>query len=157
MLKVAVFVFVGAFVIFLGYPLAAAVTHGLNPAMWPTGVLTPAEWITGFLAFNGVPNASALLAMVEGHSPAFAGGGLAQLAAICAVPIALMMMLPSPRRGPRRDPDALQGDARWATKRERAKMSRGVEFGIDRETGKTIRVAVEGNLLTIAPPSSLSD
>ena len=31
-------------------------------------------------------------------------------------------------------------------------MSRGIEFGIDRETGKTIRVAVEGNLLSIAPP-----
>src|ERR1035437_5288434 len=152
MLKAAVFVFFGAFAILLGYPLAAALTHGLNPATWPTGVLTPAEWITGFLAPYVVPNASALLAMVKGHSPAFAGGGFAQIAAICAVPIALMMMLPSSRRGPRRDSDALQGDARWATKRERGKMNRGIEFGIDRETGKTIRVAVEGNLLSIAPP-----
>ena len=136
MLKAVVFVFVGAFAILLGYPIAAAVTHGLNPATWPTGVLTPAEWITGFLASNGVPNASVLLAMVKGHSPAFAGGGIAQIAAICAVPIALMMMLPSSKRGPRRDPDALQGDARWATKRERAKMSKGIEFGIDREIGR---------------------
>src|ERR1035437_7601443 len=152
MLKAVVFVFVGAFAIFLGYPLAAAVSHGLNPATWPTGVLTPVEWITGFLASYAVPNVNAVLEMVKGHSPAFAGGGIAQIAAIFAVPIALMMMLPSPRRGPRRDPDALQGDARWATKRERARMSRGIEFGIDRETGKTIRVAVEGNLLSIAPP-----
>ena len=152
MLKVAVLVFAGAFAILLGYPLAAALTHGLNPATWPTGVLNPAEWITGFLASYAVPNAKAVLEMLEGHSPAFAGGGLAQIAAICAVPIALMIMLPSPKRGPRRDPDALQGDARWATKRERSKMNRGIEFGIDRETGKTIRVAVEGNLLSIAPP-----
>ena len=147
MLKAVVFVFVAAFAILLGYPIAAAVAHGLNPATWPMGVLTPAEWITGFLASYAVPNAKAALEMLKGHSPAFAGGGLAQIAAICAVPIALMIMLPSSKRGPRRDPDALQGDARWATKRERGKMNRGIEFGIDRETGKTIRVAVEGNLL----------
>src|ERR1019366_8059825 len=152
MLKAAVFVFVGAFAILLGYPIAAAVAHGLNPATWPTGVLTPEQWIAGFLLSNGMPNANALLEMARGRSVVFTGGGIAHIAAICAVPIALMMMLPSPKRGPRRDPDALQGDARWATKRERAKMKKGVEFGSDRESGKPIRVSVEGNILTIAPP-----
>src|SRR5665647_3192887 len=110
MLKAAVFIFVGAFAILLGYPIAAAVSHGLNPATWPTGLLSPAEWITGFLASYAVPNAKALLEMTRGRSLVFAGGGIAQIAAICAVPIALIMMLPSPKRGPRRDPDALQGD-----------------------------------------------
>lgn len=152
MLKAVVFAFVGALAILLGYPFAAAVTHGLNPATWPTGVLTPEQWIAGFLASYAAPNADALLQMVKGRSSAFAGGGLAQLLAISSVPMAFMMMLPSLKRGPRRDPDALQGDARWATKRERAKMKRGVEFGRDRETGKPIRVSVEGNILTIAPP-----
>lgn len=152
MLKAAVFIFVGAFAILLGYPIAAAVAHGLNPATWPTGVLTPEQWIAGFLLSNGVPNANALLEMARGRSLVFAGGGIAHIAAICAVPIALMMMLPSPKRGPRRDPDALHGDARWATKRERAKMKKGVEFGSDRDSGKPIRVSVEGNILTIAPP-----
>jgi type IV secretion system protein VirD4 len=152
MLKAAVFVFVGAFAFVLGYPIAAAVAHGLNPATWPTGVTTPEQWIAGFLASNGLPNANALLEMAKGRSPVFAGGGLAQILAICSVPIAFLMFLPSLKRGPRRDPDALQGDARWATKRERAKMKKGVEFGRDRQTGKPIRVAVEGNLLTIAPP-----
>jgi type IV secretion system protein VirD4 len=69
-----------------------------------------------------------------------------------AYPIAFMLVLPSPKRGPRRDPNALQGDARWATKGERSTMKKGLEFGLDCETGKPIRVAVEGNLLTIAPP-----
>jgi hypothetical protein len=94
MLKAAVFVFVGAFGILLGYPIAAAVAHGLNPATWPMGVLTPEQWIAGFLSSNGVPNANALLEMARGRSLVFAGGGIAQIAAICAVPIALMMMLP---------------------------------------------------------------
>ena len=31
-------------------------------------------------------------------------------------------------------------------------MKKGVEFGSDRESGKPIRVSVEGNILTIAPP-----
>jgi type IV secretion system protein VirD4 len=152
MLKAIAFVFFGVFAILLGYPFAAAATHGLNPATWPTGLLTPDQWIAGFLASNGVPNANALLEMAKGRSLMFAGGGIAQIIAICAVPIALMMMLPSPKRGPRRDPDALQGDARWATKGERSTMKKGLEFGRDCETGRPIRVAVEGNILTIAPP-----
>ena len=152
MLKAVVFVFVGAFAFVLGYPIAAAVGHGLNPAAWPPAVVSPDQWLQGILSSYALPNVGALLEMAIGHSPAFAGGGLLQIFAICSVPVAFMLVLPSPKRGPRRDPDALQGDARWATKRERAKMKKGVEFGRDRRTGKPIRVAVEGNLLSIAPP-----
>ncbi|MET4482674.1 type IV secretory system conjugative DNA transfer family protein [Bradyrhizobium sp. F1.13.3] len=152
MLNAVVFVFVGAFAFVLGYPCAAAVAHGLNPAAWPPAVMSPDQWLQGFLSFYALPNAAALLEMATGHSPAFAGGGLLQIFAICSVPIAFMAMLPSPKRGPRRDPDALQGDARWATKGERSTMKKGLEFGRDCETGKPIRVAVEGNILTIAPP-----
>src|SRR6202047_1897276 len=152
MLKAVVFAFVGALVFVLGYPCAAAVAHGLNPAVWPPAVMSPDQWLHGFLSSYALPNAGALLEMVTGHSPAFAGGGLLQILAICSVPIAFMVMLPSPKRGPRRDPDALQGDARWATKGERSTMKKGLEFGRDCETGKPIRVAVEGNILTIAPP-----
>jgi type IV secretion system protein VirD4 len=69
-----------------------------------------------------------------------------------AVPVAFLMMLPSVKGGPRKDPDAPYGAARWANRDERAEMKRGLEFGTDIETGKPIRVTVEGNILTIAPP-----
>ena len=152
MLKFVVFAFVGAFAFVLGYPCAAAVAHGLNPAAWPPAVISPDQWLHGLVSSYALPNAGALLEMAVGHSPAFAGGGLLQIFAICSVPIAFMLVLPSAKRGPRRDRDALQGDARWATKGERSTMKKGLEFGRDCETGRPIRVAVEGNILSIAPP-----
>jgi type IV secretion system protein VirD4 len=152
MLKVAAILFVACLAIVLGYPCAAAVAHGLNPAAWPAAVLSPDQWLHGLLSSYALPNAGALLEMATGHSPAFSGGGLLQIFFISAVPIAFMLVLPSAKRGPCRDPDALQGDARWATNRERSTMKKGLEFGRDSETGKPIRVAVEGNILTIAPP-----
>ncbi len=44
------------------------------------------------------------------------------------------------------------GDARFAGRRELARMRRGLELGLDRDTGHAVRIAVEGNLITIAPP-----
>ena len=136
----------------LGYPIAAAVTHGLDPALWPQVVMTPGQWFQAFVATYGLHNASTYVVMASMGSPAFAGGGIIQALAIGMIPLALVAMLPVSKRGPRRDPDALQGDARWATKGERGAMQKGLEFGLDRDTGKPIRVAVEGNILTVAPP-----
>jgi type IV secretion system protein VirD4 len=152
MLKVAAFVLIGAVAILFGYPCVAMVSHGFNFETWPAGVMTPAQWFSSILTSYGASNGGSLLGMAMGQSPAFAGGGLVQLISICAVPIAFAIMLQSPKKGPRRDPDALQGDARWATLRERSMMKAGVQFGRDLETGEPIRVAVEGNVLTIAPP-----
>jgi len=144
------FVVVGA--VALGYPMAAAVSHGLDPALWPPVVMTPGQWFESFLATYGLHNAAAYVHMASMRSPAFAGGGLIQILIICSIPTAFLVMLPSVKRGPRRDPDAIQGDARWANTGERAAMKKGLEFGLDRETGKPIRVAVEGNILSVAPP-----
>jgi type IV secretion system protein VirD4 len=143
---------VGSFTVLLGYPCAAAVQHGLDPALWPAVVLTPAQWVAGLTYSYAIPNLAALLEMAESQSVAFAGGGLSQLMAIASVPIAFLMMFPSSKGGPRKDPDAPHGAARWANRGERATMKRGVEFGVDIETGRPIRVALEGNIVTIAPP-----
>lgn len=152
MLRAVVFVLVAAFAFVLGYPCAAAVTHGVDPSLWPSVVLTPWQWVAGLTHSYALPNLGALLAMAGSQSPAFAGGGLMQLVAIASVPIAFLIMFPSAKGGPRKDPDAPHGAARWANRDERAEMKRGLEFGIDIETGKPIRVTVEGNILTIAPP-----
>lgn len=136
----------------LGYPIAATISHGFDPALWPSVVMTPGQWSQSFVATYGLHNAGAYLDMAKWQSPAFASGGLMQILIICSVPTAFLVMLPSLERGPRRDPDALHGDARWATGDERAAMKKGLEFGLDRDTGKPIRVAVEGNILTVSPP-----
>jgi type IV secretion system protein VirD4 len=152
MKKAVIFVALEIVALLLGYPCAAAVQHGLDPTLWPAAVLTPDQWIAGWVHSYAVPNLTALLAMVGSQSPAFAGGGFSQLMAIVSVPIAMLIMLPSKKGGPRHDPGAPHGAARWANRAERAMMKRGVEFGVDIETGKPIRAAVEGNILTIAPP-----
>ena len=136
----------------LGYPITTAIIHGLNPATWPPVVLAPQQWFAGFINSYGWSNVVALVTMVEGQNPAFASGGLTQAGAICAVVLAFVVLLPSPKPGPRRDTTGLHGDARWAAKAERTRMNRGLEFGTDAETGKPVRVKVEGNLLTISPP-----
>jgi type IV secretion system protein VirD4 len=135
-----------------GYPVAAAVSHGFDPALWPSVTMTPSQWFGSFVATYGLHNAAAYIHMASMSSPAFAGGGLMQVLALGMIPVAFVVLLPISKSGPRRDPEALQGDARWATKGERASMKKGLEFGIDRETGKPIRVAVEGNILSVAPP-----
>jgi type IV secretion system protein VirD4 len=136
----------------LGYPIAAVVTHGFDPTLWPPVAMTPSQWFESFLATYGVHNAGAYVDMASMRSPAFAGGGLVQALAIGMIPLAFVVLLPVSKREPRRDPDALQGDARWATRGGRAAMKKGLEFGLDRDTGKPIRVAIEGNILTVAPP-----
>jgi type IV secretion system protein VirD4 len=152
MLKAMVCIFVGSLAVLFGYPCAAAVQHGLDPTLWPSVVITPQQWISGLTQSYALPNLAALLAMAGSQSPAFAGGGLSQLMAIASIPIAFLMIFPTVKGGPRKDPDAPHGAARWADRSERAAMNRGVEFGIDIESGKPIRVALEGNIVTIAPP-----
>jgi type IV secretion system protein VirD4 len=152
MVRFVVAIIAAALAVGLGYPIAAAVTHGLDPVLWPQVVLTPNQWFASFASSYGLHNAGAYYAMASMRSPAFAGGGLIQALAIGMVPLAFVVLLPVMKRGPRRDPDAAHGDARWATKRERATMKKGLEFGIDRETGKPIRLAIEGNILTVSPP-----
>jgi type IV secretion system protein VirD4 len=152
MLRVTTTLIVSMLAILAGYPCAAAVTHGVDPSLWPSVVVTPQQWFVGLTHSYALPNLAALLAMAGSQSPAFAGGGLTQLMAIASVPVAILMMFPSTKGGPRKDPDAPHGAARWANRAERAEMMRGVEFGVDIESGKPIRVALEGNIVTIAPP-----
>ena len=66
----------------LGYPMAAAVSHGLDPALWPPVVMTPGQWFQSAGATYGLHNAAAYVHMASMRSPAFAGGGLIQVLTI---------------------------------------------------------------------------
>ena len=55
---------------------------------------------------------------------------------------------------PMRHPKGLHGAARWASRSEINQMKTGLELGVDKVSGRAVRVSIEGNLLAIAPPRS---
>src|SRR5271170_2749292 len=122
MLRIVATLIVSMLAFLVGYPCTAAVTHGVDPSLWPSVVLTPEQWVAGLMHSYALPNIAALLAMAGSQSPAFAGGGMLQSMAIASVPIAVLVMFPSAKGGPRKDPDAPHGAARWADRSERAAM-----------------------------------
>ena len=141
--------------IFFGYPLAAISVHGLVFNTWPANVDTPMQWYTGVVHSFGLRLIEIYASMGLGQSPAFAGGGFAELIWVFGPALLLVILLTSGKPlGPRRALTPIYGDARFAAKAERRRMKAGIELGTDPDTGRTIRVAVQGNLTTVAPPGS---
>ncbi len=145
------------------YPVSFVATHGFNPGGWPSTrtlrdefiplAATPATYLGGIL--NGEFGAIAELygAMAIGQAPMLPNGGYWWFfgwgALLCTYGAATIMVLPQFLR---RDPHGPFGNAKWASPRALAKLDRGVEIGLDPNTGNAVRIAIEGNLLTIAPP-----
>src|SRR5487761_2700199 len=77
----------------LGYPVAAAVSHGFDPALWPPVVMTPGQWFQSAGATYGLHNAATYVHMASMRSPAFAGGGLIQALTIASFPVAAFVLL----------------------------------------------------------------
>ncbi|KPF67415.1 hypothetical protein IP69_13745 [Bosea sp. AAP35] len=151
------------FALLIAYPVSFVATHGFDPDGWPSArtltgefpsnALTPASYLARLL--NGQFGAIAKLygAMAIGQAPMLPAGGrwwalgwvvLPCIYGAVTVAIAPLML--------RRDPNKPFGDAKWASPQALARLNRGVEIGLDPNSGKAVRIAVEGNLLTIAPP-----
>ncbi|APX85905.1 type VI secretion protein [Methylorubrum extorquens] len=138
--------------IVLGYPACALLVHGLDPALWPVEVTTPAVWSEILRGLHLGIIADTYWQMLLNRSPAFANGFWMLM--LLGSPLAMMLgwrFAGSVRRVPR-DTSDLFGGARFATAGELSALSRGLELGIDPETGRAVRVAVQGTLATIAPP-----
>ncbi|WFU72906.1 type IV secretory system conjugative DNA transfer family protein [Bradyrhizobium sp. CB2312] len=145
------------FALAIGYPAAFIAQHGWLAASWPPELagVSPAAWALHlFDRFINFPMIfGTYWEMAQGKLPAFAGGGTVQFYAISGVTTfiaALLLVAGTP--GSIRDNSGVYGDAKWASNRTVRKMNRGLEVGIDPITGKAVRIQVEGNLLTIAPP-----
>lgn len=141
----------------VGLPLVTAMSHGLNPTTWPAEAIRPPDWLGTIAALNAPAIMAAYSAMAEGSAAAFAGGGKAQfwgLLASCAVPPILQVLTTKSIRDENRDHTGQLGNARWANASEKGRMSRGLEIGLDPDSKKPIRIALESNALTIAPPRS---
>lgn len=149
MLKIVIYVLV---VIFRGYPTSTLVMHGLDPALWPSDVLKPGGWFDTWRGFQLITIADTYWRMLLNRSSAFAGGLWALV--LLLIPLALMIgwRFAGPAVPTKRDTSNLFGGARFATAAERAGMGSGLELGIDPETGRAVRVLVQGTLATIAPP-----
>lgn len=142
-------------VIAFGYPLAAMSAHGVHFAYWPHEVENPEQWYAKILQSFGLHLLETYGLMGTGQSPAFVGGGFTELVWIFGPALLLSILLTSGKSlGPRRALTPIYGDARFATASERRRMKAGIEIGIDPDTGRTVRVAVQGNLMSVAPPGS---
>ena len=137
----------------LGYPVAFVVTHGFDPTGWPNEFNTPTTWFSALHARPLGTLFATYWSMAHGASPEFAGGGTLQVffvvvSLIVATPVVVFggkMMVP-------RHPSGIYGSTDWASSRDLARYNRGLEIGLDPATKQRVRVRVEGNLLTIAPP-----
>ncbi|WP_420967120.1 type IV secretory system conjugative DNA transfer family protein [Bradyrhizobium sp. B120] len=139
--------------ILLGYPLAVTEQHGANPTAWPTDAIDPGRWIGYVESFKLPDLLRPYWLMSRGQSPEFAGGGQIELGIVLAAFLVITVLLFRIKRFElKRDPSGIHGAARWATQAEIGQMKTGLELGVDKTTGRAVRVSIEGNLLTIAPP-----
>jgi type IV secretion system protein VirD4 len=140
-------------VMLLGYPAAFVATHGWAAEAWPGVVGTPYAWLSALQRVDVLVLLGAYLHMVTGTSDAFAGGGQLEGAIICAVIVLCWVLIigSGPRPNGRRN-GGRYGNSRWANRAELGRLKGGVEIGADPENGRAVRIAIEGNLVTIAPP-----
>lgn len=137
--------------ILLAYPSALAIQHGLDLALWPAGI--PA-WSDILRELNILGLIAAYGAITGGNARWLSNGGWSWPALLAlAPPLVLVTYKFAPRRAqPQRDVSGVYGDARFASSEDLAGRARGLELGRDPETGSVVRVAVQGTLVTIAPP-----
>lgn len=145
------FVLFGILAVLCAYPAALAIQHGLDPALWPSGL--PSWWQT-LRDLNLTDMVAAYLGIAAGRSPSFVGGGWSWPIVLALAPMLVLVTYRfAPRRAqPPRDASAVFGDARFASSEDLAVRARGLELGRDPQTGSVVRVAVQGTLVTIAPP-----
>lgn len=138
--------------ILFGYPIAALTVHGLDPTLWPPEVIAPGAWFDALRSLQLKTVVGSYWSMLLDRSPAFAGGFWALLLLLSPAGFMLGWRWTAFAAQTPRDPSNLFGSARFATPAERAAMNQGLELGLDPETGRAVRVAVQGTLATIAPP-----
>jgi type IV secretion system protein VirD4 len=146
--------------LWLGYPAAFVATHGFNAQGWPDLEHTAYTWFQ-FPSYNTLDFIQLALVqvfttykrMALGQSPAFPDGGLVALICIISLIfssgafISAGMKLQTLRHRTSRF-----GDARFAASHVVTRMRTGVELGLDPKTKIPVRIQLEGNILTIAPP-----
>jgi type IV secretion system protein VirD4 len=143
---------VTAIAFMLGFPIAEVVVHGFDLSLWPVTVRPPGDWFAIMMQSHGLASVAAYHDMLLGRTEAFGPLGLPVFGVIIAVPLLALMTCFIPHYGPRRDPAATYGDARWTNRSERKQMRIGLELGLDPDTKRPVRIMPASHLVTIAPP-----
>lgn len=139
----------------LAFPIAFILSHGFVPEGWPPDQIDPWRWFGGILNGEFPAIGLFLLDFVRGRVDALPMGGLAaSWTAIGLIVGSSALILSGGKRVPLRDPSNQFGQAQWASARVLKGMRRGLELGLDPESGRAVRIRIEGNLVTIAPPRS---
>ena len=135
-----------------GFPAVEIAVHGFEISLWPANVVHPSGWFAAWISTYGLKPLNTYAHMLFGYTDALGPYGRKAFASIFAASAFAILVVFWPRTGPRRDPNATLGDARWATRRERRQMRVGLELGLDPDRGRPIRVTIESHLVSIAPP-----
>ena len=146
-------------VLTVGIPTVGYVAHGLDQRFWPTGAFGFGTWLGAPLegGWRGLFDMGRVVwsMAVEDDFPDLPGRGNEVGAALAAVTMLLTVWWsPTPRVEPERDRSDVLGGADWASEAETKRLNRGLELGTDPCTERVVRVPIEGNLLTVAPPRS---
>ena len=127
------------------------IQHGFQPVSWPTGTFDLNSW---FAHPEPRTIVSIYWHMLTAQSETFPNGGWSFGPLLAFAPLfvtVLLRFIPKPPQAAR-DVAGTFGSARFASSAERAAMAQGLELGIDPDTGRAVRIAVQGTLATIAPP-----
>lgn len=139
----------------LGFLVAEVAVHGWNVDAWPPEAVPPGVWIDRIATFQILGIIREFALMMTGNHPAFPGGGFWPGVLMLVLWFIATMVFAMPRKDPSwRDPNTLFGAARLARPAETAAMRKGFEIGYARDKQQPLRIDVEGNLLSIAPPRS---
>jgi type IV secretion system protein VirD4 len=137
------------------YPVAGLIQHGLDPSLWPGEVMRPGAWFATLLSWQAADALAMPYRVLIGRAPEFGNGGWSLGPLLALAPLLALFGTELMRRTkpePKRDTSDLFGSARFATATERSRLREGLELGRDPDTGRAVRVAVQGTLVTIAPP-----
>lgn len=140
---------------FLCYAMAGLIQHGLDPTLWPEGVTRPGAWFSMLFSWQAADALAMPYRLLIGRAPEFASGGWSLAPLLALTPLLILFGAELLRRSkpePKRDVSDLFGSARFASAAERTRLRGGLELGRDLDTGWPVRVAVQGTLVTIAPP-----
>jgi len=153
--RISAAVLIDLLIVALAFPVAFVLTHGLAPGGWPAGQTSPLTWIGWFLDGEIVKIGNFLLDFLRGRVDALPMvGAIAGYTTVFLVMVVPAVIVAFGERVPLRDASKRYGDARWAAPDVLRTMTRGLELGLEPKSKRAVRVLVEGNLVTIAPPRS---
>lgn len=136
----------------MGLPALVYAIHGLG--IWPPGADGFIDnWWRHWARFDLAGIARALWTILSGQSALFGTSGAAMLMLLTIITAVLVLAYALTAPTQRRTVAGGQlGKARFATNKELAAARRGIELGLAPCSKQPVRVALEGNALTFAPP-----